>query len=439
MLALELLIIAVLTILNGLFALSELAVVSARRSRLRTMADQGVPGATTALALAATPGKFLSSVQIGITLIGVLTGAFSGSTLGARLAVWLAAAGLPAPYADFIGIGAVVVAITYASVIIGELVPKQLALRDPERFAARVAPAMSLVSRAALPLVIFFDVSGRFVLRVMGIRPGRETSITDEEIRALIAEAESTGVIEPEERSMIAGVMRLGDRPVTAVMTPRLDVDMIDLDLDPDEIRRRIRASAHSRLPAYRESTKHVVGVIQAKDLVDAYFAGDAVDPRDFVKPAPVVPDTIDALDVLGVLKASSGHVALVHDEFGDFQGIVSSSNILEAIAGAFQTAGSPRKTQATRRKDGGWYIDGSMAIDEVADLLGLKLEEDREYQTLAGYLLGEFGHLPATAEDIVRQGWRFEVVDLDGRRIDKVLAKRIPVRRRPKAKAPKP
>ncbi len=438
MLALELFIVAILTILNGLFALSELAVVSSRRSRLQTMANQGVPGAATALTLASDPGKFLSAVQIGITLIGVLSGAFSGSTLGVRLASWLAECGLPQVYADPIGIGVVVVAITYMSVIIGELVPKQLALRDPERFAVRVAPAMNMVARVARPLVFFFDYSGRFVLRLMGLQSERDTSITDEEIRALIAEAETAGVIEPEERSMIAGVMRLGDRPVTAVMTPRRGVDMIDLNLEPEEIFRRLRASRHSRLPVYRESNTRVVGIIQAKDLADAYIAGEAVDPRDFVKPAPIVPDTIQALDVLDILKGSSMHVALVHDEYGDFQGLVTSSNILEAIAGVFQTQGAAKKTHATRRKDGGWFLDGVMPIDEAADLLGLKLPENREYHTLAGYLLAEFGRLPACAEDIVRQGWRFEIVDLDGRRVDKVLAKRTAARRRPKVEKPK-
>jgi putative hemolysin len=438
MLALELFIVAILTILNGLFALSELAVVSSRRSRLQTMANQGVPGAATALTLAGDPGKFLSVVQIGITLIGVLSGAFSGSTLGVRLAGWLADLGLPSAYADPIGIGVVVVAITYMSVIIGELVPKQLALRDPERFAVMVAPAMSTVARIARPLVVFFDHSGRFILRLMGLESERDTSITDEEIRALIAEAETAGVIEPEERSMIAGVMRLGDRPVSAVMTPRRNVEMIDLNLEPEEIFRRLRASRHSRLPAYRESNTRVVGIIQAKDLADAYIAGEAVDPRDFVKPAPNVPETIQALDVLDILKGSSMHVALVHDEYGDFQGLVTSSNILEAIAGVFQTQGTPKKTHATRRKDGGWFLDGAMPIDEAADLLGLKLPEDREYHTLAGYLLGEFGRLPAVAEDIVRQNWRFEVVDLDGRRIDKVLAKRTAARRRTKVEKPK-
>jgi len=439
MLWLELFIVAVLTVLNGLFALSELAVVSSRRSKLQALANQGSPGAATALALASDPGKFLSTVQIGITLIGVLSGAFSGSTLGTRLAAWLASLGMPASYADAIGIGLVVVLITYASVIIGELVPKQLALRDPERFAAMVAPSMNAISKFARPLVVSFDLSGRFVMRLLGRQAEGDSAITDEEIRTLIAEAETAGVIEPEERSMIAGVMRLGDRPVTAVMTPRRNVDMIDLNLEPEEIFRRIRMSAHSRLPVYRESNTRVVGIVQAKDVMDAYIAGETVDPRDFVKPAPIVPDTIEALDVLDVLKSSDIHVALVHDEYGDFQGMVTSANILEAIAGVFQ-AKETKQAKATRRKDGGWLLDGAMAIDEISDLIGIKIPEDREYHTLAGYLLAEFGHLPACAEDIVRQGWRFEVVDLDGRRIDKVLAKRVTVRRRTKTeKAEKP
>jgi putative hemolysin len=430
MLVVEILIVLVLIVLNGVLALSELAVVSSRRSRLKTLADRGTPGAATALALHNDPGRFLSTVQVGITLIGVASGAVSGATLGVRAGAWLARLGVP--YAEQVGIGLVVLVITYLSVIVGELVPKQLALRDPDRFAARVAPVMNTLSRIAAPLVYLFDLSGRVLLRLLGAG-SRRTSITDEEIHTLVAEAERAGVIEPEEQSMIAGVMRLGDRRVRAVMTPRRKVEMIDLDKDPQTILKALRKSRHSRLPAYRGARKKVIGVLHAKDLLGAYIAGEAVDPRDFVKPAPIVPDTIEALDVLDVLKKSTAHMALVHDEYGDFEGIVTATDILEAIVGSFRE-GPSASAKAVRRKDGGWLLDGDMAADEMADLLGIKLPRERKYHTVAGFLLAALGRIPQTGDHVVAQNWRVEVVDMDGRRIDKVLAERVPARRAAKA-----
>jgi putative hemolysin len=257
--------------------------------------------------------------------------------------------------------------------------------------------------------------------------------VTDEEIHMLVAEAERAGVIEPEEQSMIAGVMRLGDRRVRAVMTPRRKVEMIDLDKDPQTILKALRKSRHSRLPAYRGARKKVIGVLHAKDLLGAYIGGEAVDPRDFVKPAPIVPDTIEALDVLDVLKKSAAHMALVHDEYGDFEGIVTATDILEAIVGSFR-AETGTSAKAVRRKDGGWLLDGDMAADEMADLLGIKLPRERKYHTVAGFVLAAFGRIPQTGEQVVAQNWRLEVVDMDGRRIDKVLAERVPARRAAKA-----
>jgi magnesium and cobalt exporter, CNNM family len=431
MLVVEILIVLVLVVLNGLLALSELAVVSSRRSRLRTLADRGTAGAATALALHNDPGRFLSTVQVGITLIGIASGAFSGATLGVRAGARLASLGVP--YAEQIGIGLVVLIITYLSVIVGELVPKQLALREPERFAVRVAPAMKAISKIAAPLVYVFDLSGRLALRLLGSRSGRGGSITDEEIHTLIAEAGRAGVIEPEEQSMIAGVMRLGDRRVRAVMTPRRSVEMIDLDKDPQTILKALRKSRHSRVIAYRGARKKVIGVLHAKDLLGAYLAGETVDPRDFVKPAPIVPDTIEALEVLDVLKKASTHVALVHDEYGDFEGIVTASDILEAIVGSFR-AETGTSGKAVRRKDGGWLLEGDMAADEMADLLGVRLPKERRYHTVAGFVLAALGRIPQTGDHAVAQNWRLEVVDMDGRRIDKVLAERVPPRRARKA-----
>jgi len=429
MLALELIAIFALILINGLLALSELAVVSSRRARLKTMEQRGVRGAGRALKLASNPGRFLSAVQIGITLVGVLSGAFSGSTLGVRVARWLESLGAPDQYAEAIGIGIVVILITYLSVVIGELVPKQIALRNPERYAVIVAPAMTWVARIASPVVSLLDVSGRTLLRLFRLTQSSEERVSDEEIRSLIAEAETAGVIEPEERQLIAGVMRLGDRSVRDVMTPRSDVEMIDLAMPEEEILTALQNSRHSRLPVHRNNPDIALGILQAKDLLDACLDGEEIDPREFVRTAPVVPDTVSALDALEQLRKSPVHIALVHDEYGQFEGIVTSADILEAIAGAFRHE-APVSRKAVRRPDGSWLIDGDMRVDEAGELLGLELPEDRPYQTVAGLVLEVIGHLPAVGEDSVFQGWRLEVMDLDGRRIDKVLATRVAARR---------
>ncbi|MGE5778268.1 MAG: hemolysin family protein [Hyphomicrobiales bacterium] len=431
MLFIELAIVVALILLNGLLALAELAIVSSRRARLQALVDRQVIGSRRALALATDPGRFLSTVQIGITLVGVLSGAFSGATLGLHLAKWFVDLGLRASVAEALGVGLVVAVITYFSLVIGELVPKQIALRNPEKIAARVAPAMTAMASIASPIVSFLDISGRAVLRALGYRAQPEHRVTDEEIRSLMAEAETAGVLEPGERAMIAGVMRLGDRPVRAIMTPRRQVDMVDLTADPDDLRRTIVQSVHSRLPAHAGTPEEMLGVVQAKDLLDAYLRGESPDIRAQVRPAPNVPDTADALDVLGVIKRSPVHIALVHDEYGQFEGIVTNADILEAIAGAFRTDAGPLEPEAVRRQDGSWLISGSMAADEMADRLSISLPTDRGYHTAAGFVLSQLGHLPEIGESFDTQGWRFEVVDLDGRRIDKILVSRIAALRR--------
>lgn len=431
MLALELAVVVLLILLNGLLALAELAVVSSRRIRLKTMAGQGIRAAKTALDLLDNPGRFLSTVQTAITLIGVLAGAVSGATLGDRVAVGLAGMGVPKPYADPLGLGAVVVCITYLSVILGELVPKHLALSNPERFAVAVAPSMAAIARAAGPVVGAFDLSGRLVLRLLGVASGRPPGVTDEDVRAIITEARSAGVIEAQEHSMIAQVMRLADRPVRAVMTPRPMVDMIGLTEEPETIRDRLRASVHSRLPAYRGDPQEIVGIIQAKDLLNAYLSGGAVDPRDFVRPPVIIPDTIDVLDAIGKFKETPVHMALVYDEYGNFQGVVTMFDILAAIAGEFRTEEGPPRAKYTQRPDGSWLIDGDLSADELAELLGIRLPQSVGYETAAGFLLAAFGRLPEAGEDVVFQTWRFEVMDLDGRRIDKILAEPIPLAHR--------
>jgi len=428
---LEIIIIVILILINGLFAMSELAVVSARRPRLKTMAARGVKGAKRAMALAADPGRLLSAAQTGITLVSILAGAYSGASLGDQLSVWLQSVGMSKAWAEPVGLGVVVAVITYFSLIIGELVPKQLALRNAERIACMVAPFMTILARVAAPIVWFVDASGRFVLFLLQRKGSSGPQVTEEEIRILVAEAETAGVLGRDERKMISGVMQLGDRPVRAVMTPRHDVDIIDLTDSAAAIRRTITQSVHSRIPVSDGDPEIIIGIVQAKDMLNAYLKGRKPDPRKFVRQAPVIPDTMDALDVVTKLKDSAVHVGLVHDEFGHFEGIVTSADILEAIVGVFHTEEGPPEPNATERDDGSWLLAGSMPVDELLELLSIPLPEKRVYHTVAGLMLERFGRLPKASEHIEYAGWRFEIVDLDGRRIDKVLASRPPVIRR--------
>jgi putative hemolysin len=424
MIYVELAVVVVLIAFNGMLAMAELAVVSSRRGRLQTLVNRGVTGSRRALALASDPGRFLSTVQIGITLVGVLSGAFSGATLGVRLGNFIESLGVSPTVASYAGMGIVVAVITYMSLIIGELVPKQIALRDPEGVAVKAAPAMTLLARIGAPLVWLLDVSGDAVLRLLGYRAKEEKRVSDEEIRMLIAEAESAGVIEPGERAMISGVMRFGDRAVRSVMTPRTDVDMIDLSQEPDEIRNTILRSSHSRFPTHNGNADEIVGVVQVKDILDGYLAGHVPDIRDHLVEAPVMPDTVDALTLVEVIKQSTTHMVLVHDEYGHFEGLVTNADILGSIVG-YSLADSEGEEHPAQRADGSWLIPGSLPADEMANLLFIALPADRPYHTAAGFALSRFGHLPTPGDHFEALGWRFEVVDLDGRRIDKMIVSR--------------
>ena len=436
MLTLEILLVLALVALNGALAMSELAIVSSRPGRLRAMRDRGVAGAATALRLAENPGRFLSTVQVGISLVGILAGAFSGAALGERLAEWLALMGVPADYAHVLGFAGVVTAITYISVIIGELVPKQMALRNPEAIACRLAYPMDLLSRVAGPFVWLLDHSGRALLRLLGLDRKSEATVTDEEIKTLIAEAESAGVIESGERDMIAGVMRLGDRPVRALMTPMTDIDLIGVDDTPVEIRRKIMASPHSRIPVHGADPEEVLGILVVKDVADALLARRKLDLERLVQKAPVIPESMPALEAMELFRGSSIHLAFVQDEYGRMLGIVTAADLLNAIAGSLEPAGEG-ETGAVQRDDGSWLISGDMAVDEMAELIGFPLPHRRRYETVAGLVIDALKHLPALGQAVKIGNWRFEVVDLDGRRVDKVLASRVVETHRQSGKAP--
>jgi putative hemolysin len=420
----ELIIALFLIALNGLFALSELAVVSARKARLKIMVEQRRPGASAALALAEEPGRFLSTVQIGITLVGILAGAFSGAALSQSFDTVLEGWGVPTRAAEPLAYVLVIGAITYLSVIVGELVPKHLALKNPEGIACAVAPLMRAISRGAAPVVWLLDASTNLIFRLFGGTTESANAVTEEEVRTIVAEAEAAGAIETDERKMISGVMRLADRAVRGIMTPRTDVDWINLDDPEATIREALLASSHSRLPVAEGGADNMIGVVQARELLAPLLRGEVLDIRTHVRKAPVVPDTLDALDALNVLREAEVPMALVHDEYGHFDGVVTPADVLDAIAGAFRSDEPPQgEPEAVQREDGSWLLAGWMPADEMAEQLGIVLPESRDYETVAGLVIGELQHLPDTGEVVEALGWRFEVVDLDGQRIDKVLA----------------
>lgn len=421
----EIAIVLFLTVLNGVLAMSELAVVSARPARLKVLAEQGSRGAETALRLASDPGRFLSTVQIGITLVGVLSGAFSGATLGARLSSWLEVQGFSEAAADALGVGSVVVLITYLSLIVGELVPKQVALRNPEGVAARVAIPMGVLSKVAAPLVWLLNGSGKLVLSLLGQSGDGGGKVTDEEIRTVLAEAHSAGVIETSESAMLSGVMRLADRQARGLMTPRRDVEMLDLDDTIDDIREKLREIPHSRIPVRSGDSDEVLGVVLTKKLYERMAEGGPINLADMVSDVPVVSDLAKATDIIESLRKTSMHMVLVYDEYGHFEGIVTSGDILEAITGAFSQDETEEQAMV-QRQDGSYLVAGWTPVDEFVDIIRVPIDPDPDYTTVAGFVLDELKRIPELGESFVKGDWRFEVVDLDGRRIDKLLVSRV-------------
>lgn len=413
--------VLLLIVLNGVLAMSELAIVQSRPARLGVLAENGRRGARIARDLAQDPGRFLSTVQIGITLVGILAGAISGATLGDRLGDALAAGGMPAGAARTIGVGLVVVSITYLSLIIGELVPKQIALRAPEKVAAAVAPMMLWLSRAMLPVVWFLDHSGRLLLRLLGQSGRPEQGVSEQEVHLIMDEAESAGVIELAERRMIAGVMRVADRTARGLMTSRREAELIDAATPLDAVLARLRTSERSRFPVFEKSQDDILGIVYARDIFAVALATGQADVRDLVREAPIVMDGLDALEVIERLRTSESHMVLVYDEYGTFQGLITPMDVLSAIAGEFEGEDDPK---VVRRADGSLLVAGWMPIDEFADLLSVGVER-RSYATVAGLVLDAAGHIPRVGDVVEVAGLRIEVVDMDGQRVDKLLVTR--------------
>ncbi len=422
----DLAIIVALIVLNGVFAMSELAIVSAKTSALEARAEAGSAGARTAIELAADPGKFLSTVQIGITLIGIIAGAYSGASLGGPVGERLEWLGLPAKYADETGFAVVIAFTTYLSLIVGELVPKQLALRAAVPVSLVMARPMAWMARAAAPLVWLLDKSSATLIALFGLRERGEASVTAEELQMIFAEATRSGVIEADQRQILTGVVRLAERPVREMMTPRTEVDWIEADADTDEIRQTIEESPHSLMPVAEGSPDTILGVVKVREVLAAMVAGEPVSIRAMMRRVEVVPDQLDAMDALRALQSSEVAMAVVHDEYGHFEGIVTPVDLLTAIVGTFvsdQDEGD--LPQVVEREDGSLLVAGSLSADALADRLGLEYGENREFGTAAGYVLSVLKKLPHEGEHFTDQGWRFEVVDMDGRRIDKLMVSR--------------
>ena len=420
------LLILALVALNGVLSMSELAIVSAREARLKAMVKQGSKGAQTALDLASDPGRFLSTVQSGITLIGVLAGAFSGSRLGAPVSQRIELLGLDHHLSEQLGFGLVIGVTTFVSLVAGELIPKQFALRSPEPIAVIMSRPMLWLSKATAPFVWLLDRTSAGIFRLLGLQRESKNTVTAEELHLVVAEAHTSGVLEENERAIISGIVRLADRPVREVMTPRTDIDWIDIGCGREEIRAALAATPHSRLPVARGSVDDIVGVVSTRDMLTALLDGHPIDLEQLMRDPPVVPDLMDAMDALAVLRGAEVPLALVHDEYGHLDGIVTPGSILAALAGAFANDidvgdGPP----LVERDDGSWLVSGAASADLLADRIGVPMPAGRDYSTVAGFALSVLKRIPEEGDKFAHDGWSFEIVDMDGRKIDKLLVAR--------------
>lgn len=419
--------LAGLIVLNGVFAMSELAIVSARQSQLRMAAEKGSSSAKIALRLAANPGKFLSTVQIGITLIGIIAGAVSGATLGAPVGERLAAMGMDEEVAQTAGFVLVIVLTTYFSLVVGELVPKQLALRAAHPIALIMARPMDILARIMAPFVWLLDSSSSLIMRLIGVRNRGEHGLSAQELQMIFADATNSGLIEEQERAILSGIMKLAEKPVRELMTPRTELDWIDADAGEEAMFATIAETRHSLLPVAEGSADKVLGVIKVRELLAQQVAGNPIVLEELIRKAEVLPDQLDAMDALRVLQQSGTGMAMVHDEYGHLDGIVTTADLLAAIAGSFASHhDEDDEPMVVERADGSLLVSGAMPADALADQLVIDLPDPREFATAAGYVLFMLKKLPTEGEFFEEQGWRFEVIDMDSRRIDKLLVAKV-------------
>jgi putative hemolysin len=424
---LEIVIVLLLILLNGVFALSELALASVRRARLAVLERKGAPGAKIARELSGDPQRFLPTVQIGITLVGMLTGVFGGARIAGDIDTWLATIPALASVAESLSFALVVVVTTFLTLVLGELVPKHLALRQPEQFAAAVAPTIAWMARASGPIVWLLDQSSGAVLRLLGLHRIPRQTVTEEELKALLVEGAQAGVLETEERDMIERLLRLADKPVRAIMTPRTEIAWIDRTDPPGDVAAALKSAPHSRFVVCEGSVDNVVGVIRAKDILDRVLDGGDVSLSAALRQPMVVPDTVSALDALERLKLDALGIVLVMDEYGSFEGVVTASDMFEAIVGDPSDT-EPQAAGGADGGDGALVMDGMMPVDELKARLSLPdLPAEGSYHTLAGLVLALLRRVPRAGDRIVFSGWRFEVVEMDGRRVEKVRISREP------------
>lgn len=425
----EILIIVLLALVNGIFSMSEIAIVTARRARLQQRAQAGSRGAKVALELANAPDRFLSTVQVGITLIGILAGVFGGATLTRNVAGALNLIPGAAPYVEPLALALVVLGITYISLVIGELVPKRIALLNAEGIAARVAGPMRALSIAATPVVTLLTLSSNLIVRLIGVRASKEPSVTEDEVKAMLAEGTQAGVFEATEQSIVERVFRLSDRHVNSLMSPRVDIVWIDIDAPIGESMRAMINGGHTYYPVCRAGLETVIGMASVKEQWARMVNKQAPDLRAGMQSPLYVPETMPALNLIETFKRAGRHIALVVDEYGGISGLVSLNDVLEAIVGDVPSSGDPRDQAMVQRADGSWLLDGALPVVEARQTLDIPPfpdEEDAEYQTLAGMLMAHLGRIPKVSDSVEHGGFRFEVIDMDGRRVDKILAQRL-------------
>jgi putative hemolysin len=420
----EIIVIFLLILLNGFLSMAETALVSTRRTRLQQLAEEGDHRARRALSLLDNPPRFLSTVQSGITLVGILMGAFSGTTIAEQLARLIDRVPFLAPASAPLGVAIVVLVITYFSIVLGELVPKQLALLNSEKIALAVAGAMGLLSRILMPLVKLLSASSSGILRLFGVPASRAQPVSEEEIKVMIDQGIEHGMFEEAERDMIEGVFELGDARVNELMTPRTDIAWLDIDDPPEETRRRIRETVFSRFPVCRGGLDTVLGVVRAKEILAAILRGETFDLRRLMRPPLYVPENALALKLLETFKKSKNHVALAVDEYGVVAGLITIYDILESIVGDIPSVDEVDEPLAVQRKDGSWLLDGLLPMDTFKEMFHIEeVPEEGSYQTLGGFIMMHLGRIPATADSFEWGSVRLEVVDMDGNRVDKVLA----------------
>lgn len=425
----EIVIILILILANGVFSMSEIALISSRQARLQQLVNEGNRNAKLALKLAKNPGQFLSTIQVGITLVGVLTGAFGGATLSEPLAAYLSSIKPLARYSEQLAFGLVVVAITYLTLILGELVPKHIGLRNPERLATFFAPVMQVLFKIAAPVVHFLNGSTNIVLRLLGIKAADEQPVSEEEIKLLLQQGTQVGVFEAVEHDMVLRIFRMSDRRASTIMTPRTDIEWIDLKDTEEDIRKILVESSHSRFPVAEGDLDNVLGILHIRDLTSESLGRSETDLKTSIRhlaQKPVyVPESVPAFNVLETFKKSREHLSLVIDEHGGIQGIVTLNDVLEAIVGDIPVGDAPQEESIVRRADGSWLVDGMLPIDEFMAFFNLRRSPEEDsggYQTLGGFVMTKLGRVPNTSDQFDWKGVHFEVIDMDGKRVDKVL-----------------